>query len=118
MESGGDKKPRIADHSLLRRIGKGAYGEVWLARNIMGAWRAIKIVYRDSFSNPRPFEREFEGIQKFEPISRIDESQVDVLHVGRSSDDSFFFYIMELADDELTGAVINPESYVPRTLRS
>ncbi len=27
--------PHIPDHQLLRCIGKGGYGEVWLARNFM-----------------------------------------------------------------------------------
>jgi hypothetical protein len=31
---------------LIRRIGQGSYGEVWLARNVMGTYRAVKIVYR------------------------------------------------------------------------
>ena len=51
------------------------------------------------FDHDRPFEREFEGIQKFEPISRMHESQVDILHVGRNEKDGYFYYVMELADD-------------------
>jgi serine/threonine protein kinase len=54
--------PPIPNFTLLRRIGRGAYGEVWLARNVTGAFRAVKIVRRASFSHDRPFEREFEGI--------------------------------------------------------
>src|SRR5215472_9179376 len=73
----------IADHELLYRIGEGSYGEVWLARNILGQYRAVKIVYRHRFQEQRPYEREFRGIQRFEPISRAHESQVDILHVGR-----------------------------------
>ncbi len=108
--------PRIPDHELLRRIGRGAYGEVWLARGVTGALRAVKIVRRSSFDHDRPFEREFEGILKFEPISRTHESQVDILHVGRGED--YFYYVMELADDQVTGGQINPENYQPRTLKS
>ena len=33
--------PSIPDHELLRRIGRGSYGEVWLARSITGAYREI-----------------------------------------------------------------------------
>src|SRR2546426_4357628 len=62
--------PAIPEHQLLRCIGRGSYGEVWLARNIMGTYRAVKVVYRKNFENERPYEREFAGIQKFEPISR------------------------------------------------
>src|SRR5215471_5700474 len=89
-------RPTIPDHELLKKIGGGSYGEVWLARNILGAYRAVKIVYRSSFDHDRPFEREFAGIQKFEPISRTHESQVDILHVGRG--EGYFYYVMELAD--------------------
>src|SRR5213082_2572424 len=60
---------QVPDHELLSCIGRGSYGEVWLARNVMGTYRAVKIVYRTTFDHDRPFEREFEGIQKFEPIS-------------------------------------------------
>src|SRR5881397_1413211 len=74
--------PRIPDHELLRRIGGGSYGEVWLARNVLGEVRAVKLVYRRTFDHDRPYEREFEGIKKYEPISRTHDSQVDILHVG------------------------------------
>ncbi len=110
------RPPRVPDHELLRRIGRGAYGEVWLARSATGAFRAVKIVHRRSFDHDRPFEREFEGILKFEPVSRTHGSQVDILHVGRGDD--CFYYMMELADDQATGGQIHPDNYTPRTLKS
>jgi len=108
--------PPVPDHELIKRIGRGAYGEVWLARSVTGAYRAVKIVTRSSFDHERPFEREFEGILKFEPISRQHDSQVDILHVGRG--DGYFYYVMELADDVVTGGQIHPDNYSPRTLKS
>ena len=86
----------IPDHELVRRIGRGSYGEVWLGRNKLGTLRAIKIVHRAAFEDARPFEREFKGIQKFEPISRSHEGLVDILQVGGTED--YFYYVMELAD--------------------
>lgn len=110
--------PSIPDHDVLRKIGGGAYGEVWMARGVTGAMRAVKVVYREDFDDERTFEREFEGILKFEPISRDHPGLVNILHVGRSPDvTSFYYYVMELGDDVRTGQEINPIEYEARTLR-
>src|SRR5215510_13221642 len=89
----------IPDHELLKKIGGGSYGEVWLARSTLGSYRAVKVVHRTTFEHDRPFEREFAGIKKFEPISRSHEGLVDLLQVGRSDHEGYFYYVMELADD-------------------
>ena len=113
----GDVPPiPIPDHTLIRRVGKGSYGEVWLARNVLGVYRAVKIIQRSSFDDDRPFEREFAGMQRFEPVSRSHESQLNILQVGRGPD--CFYYAMELADDMGRGAAIDEASYSPRNLRS
>ena len=108
--------PGIPDHRLVRQIGKGAYGEVWLARNVLGTYRAVKIVRRTTFEDDRPFDREFEGIQRFEPISRLHPGFVSILHVGRNEAARWFYYVMEIADDAAQQQQINPETYVARTL--
>src|ERR1041385_7777960 len=107
---------QVPDHELLSCIGRGSDGEVWLARNVIGTYRAVKIVYRAAFEHARPFEREFNGIQKFEPISRSHDGFVDVLQIGRTTE--YFYYVMELADDVVTGQQIDPGTYEPKTFRS
>jgi len=108
--------PIIPDHELLRVIGRGAYGEIWLARTVTGALRAVKIVYRSTFESERSFLREFEGMSAFEPISRGHDGFIDILHVGRTNE--YLYYSMELADDHLAGREIDVVSYEPRTLKS
>src|SRR5690242_16294024 len=39
----------VPDHELIRVIGSGSGGEVWLARNVLGTHRAVKIVYARAF---------------------------------------------------------------------
>jgi serine/threonine protein kinase len=104
----------VPEHKMIRRIGRGASGEVWLARNALGAYRAVKIV------RPRDEDHlsasEFDGVLKFEPISRLHEGLVDILQAGRNEQDGIFYYVMELGDDIKTGQSVTPETYSVRTL--
>ncbi len=108
--------PAIPDHELIRRIGEGSYGEIWLARTVMGLYRAVKIIYRARFEEDRPYEREFQGIQRFEPISRGHPGLVDILQIGRNDAAGYFYYIMELADDLDASRPFDPASYSAKTL--
>lgn len=115
-ESSPTSAPRIPDHELLKVIGRGSYGEVWLARNILGEFRAVKVICRRAFEHDRPYERELEGIRRFEPVSRAHPSQLNVLHVGQNDVAGHFFYVMELADDaqaERRGGGLRGGSTVP-----
>lgn len=114
--SGQRPLPHVAEHQLIRCIGAGSGGEVWLARNALGSYRAVKIIYRNSFPWPKPYEDEFQGVLRFEPLSRQHDALVDVLQVGGSAEGDCFYYVMELADDAHTGQTINPDFYQPRTL--
>src|SRR6266496_4799851 len=106
------------DYQLVRRIGRGSYGEVWLACDKEGIYRAVKVVFRASFDHDRPYDREYDGIRKFEPVSRSYDNQVQILHVGRQDEMGRFYYIMELADDQNTGQDIDARTYVPKTIKS
>ena len=108
--------PAIPDHQILHRIGQGGYGEVWLARDILGAFHAVKTVRRQSFQSERPLEREFDGLKRFAPISRSHPNLVHILHVGHVP--GGIYYAMEAADDETLGPAIDPQNYSPKTLAS
>ncbi len=108
-------RPAIPDHELLRCIGRGGYGEVWLARDILGTHHAVKLVRLGTFSHAGPVQTEFEGLRRFTPISRSHPGLVHVLHVGRDPAGSCLFYVMELADND-TGQFFDPAAYTPRTL--
>ena len=106
----------IPDHELLRCVGRGAYGEVWLARSIIGNYHIVKIMYQADFSTADSYAREFKGIQKYMPISLKHPGLVHILHIGRNDEGGYYYCIMEAGDDEDAGPGIDPETYSPRTL--
>jgi hypothetical protein len=112
--------PIVSGHTLLRPIGRGSYGEVWLARENGGAWRAVKVVRRDAFEGDRPFERERCGLEISVTATRYHDGLVTIHHVGQldnpTTEDAHFHYTMDLADDCETGRDIDPAKYQPRTL--
>jgi serine/threonine protein kinase/WD40 repeat protein len=121
--------PVIPDHGLIEVIGSGAYGEVWLGRTVLGTARAIKVIRRSSFESDQPFNREFEGVRRYEPISRTCPSLVPILQVGCDAGSGFFYSVMELADpvgsraeggsdDPAQSVAPGGSAYQARTLRT
>lgn len=107
---------RIPEFELIRSIGHGAFGDVWLARNVLGGYRAVKLVFRQK-SGLR-FEREFEGIRLFAEVCLGNPGQLPILHIGKREEDGFFFYVMELADDVVRRPKLDPVLYEPLTLEA
>ncbi|MSU61721.1 MAG: hypothetical protein EXS31_04870 [Pedosphaera sp.] len=82
----------VPDRELIERIGRGGCGEVWLARNrTTGTLRAVKIVFRQEFEDERPYQCEFEGLLKFEPIFHSNPSPPASLHIGRDDAAGCFY---------------------------
>ena len=99
-------------------FGEGAYGRVWVVKSATGQWRALKAVYLSKFeNNTDPFDREFNGITRFKPISNQYPGLLRVDMVSRKRPD-YFYYVMELGDALKPGWEGDPSSYRPRDLMS
>lgn len=105
-------KPTIPDFDLIRPIGQGAFGVVWLAKNqTTERERAVKVVPRKKSGASDPAGREIVSITRLEEnVKRRHEHLIEIQHVGQTDD--HLFYVMELADNAATG----DGSYKPETL--
>jgi len=112
-----DPLPDTPGYELLHPpFGEGAYGKVWLARNKSGQWRALKVVYLAKFQgDPDPYEREFKGVKKYQPISDRHPGLLRVEFVSEKLV-GYFYYVMELADSLEAGWESHPSAYKPHDL--
>ena len=115
-----DRLPETPDYELLSPpFGEGAYGKVWLARNAIGQWQALKVVYLTNFGDDSaPYEREFNGIRRYKPISDKHPGLLRVDFVSQKKSAGYFFYVMELGDPLEKGWEEKPSTYKPRDLIS
>ena len=115
----GEPVPETPGYELFHPpFAGGAYGNVWLARNAAGQWRALKVIYLAKFEgDPEPYEREFAGVQKYQPISDRHPGLLRVEFVSEKKADSFY-YVMELGDSVAPGWEKQPALYQPCDLVS
>ncbi len=107
--------PGVPDLELLRRIGQGSFGEVWLAVNrATGRLRAVKLIpLRGHRADPAG--REIVSLAHLESqLGTRHENLLDIHHVGKTAD--HLFYIMDPADDISGGAATAEPDYRPATL--
>src|SRR5262245_9689588 len=106
---------RSRHHRLLRIINHDS--RAWLAQSATGAYRVIQVVERWDFVRRSRYDREYNEVQDFAPISRAHENLLHILGLARNDEPEYFYYVLELADDQTTGQQIDPGSYQPQTLR-
>lgn len=109
--------PRIRGYRIFAPpLGEGAYGRVWLAQTRRGEWCALKVVYREKFGdNADPYEREFNGIARYQRVSGRHPGLMRVDFVSEKKND-FFYYTMELGDSLATEWERHPARYKVRDL--
>jgi CHASE2 domain-containing sensor protein len=112
--------PDTPDYELVvPHFAQGAYGKVWLARNAVGQWQALKAIYLAKFKqSAEPYEREMKGVERYKPFSDKHPGLVRVDFVSRKKPQGYFYYVMELGDAQAPGWEKNPASYKPRDLAS
>lgn len=104
----------IPAHTVHRFLAKGGCGEVWLATNdLLSKVRAVKVIRRERL---KLYEKELEAVRTYEDISRKHEGLLQILQVGKDDARGYFYYVMELADDEVRRDTISLKEYYPRTL--
>ncbi len=109
------------NYRLIRRIGAGGFGEVWLCRSeVLGDRHALKFV---AGARPEILQKEFAALMHYRRVAAQLRSPylMPVEHVGRN--DGGLFYVMPLADgiagdSENDSEEILPENdaWAPRTL--
>jgi CHASE2 domain-containing sensor protein len=97
-------------------LGEGAYGRVWLARDTLSWWHALKEIERTRFSDDGPYDREFEGIKNYKPISTQHPGLLPVEFVYRDDRRGYFFYSMQLGDARNPAWDGDPSQYQPLDL--
>ena len=117
-EAEASRCPRLPGLRLLRRIGQGAYGEVWIAENrITHGMVAAKIIPLTGSHRGESVARELASLVRYEAGVRGEHPNlVTIHHVGRT--DEFLYYTMDVAD-HLDGSRGSADAdFRPATLRA
>lgn len=126
MDEEADNQPppeirdRIADYAMLRRIGAGAYGDVWLARDAVGKHVAVKTIDRGRLALISRTNREERAVGILRTNLPEHPNVIRIHHVGNSG--PHLYYVMDLADDLNASADATPHvrhdpgGYCPHTL--
>lgn len=115
---GAQPPPEVPDFDLIRPVGRGGFGEVWLATNrTTGQLRAIKIIPLRQPGQSDPAAREIASLTRLvASLGRQHPNLLTIHHVGRT--DNHLFYVMDPADDLQGEPASNKPDYQPATLQS
>jgi len=113
----GSKVPEIPDFEMVRPIGHGAFGQVWLATNrTTGHLRAVKVIPLRRESTMDPAGREISSLTRLEANVRLRHPHLmNIHHVAKT--DEYLYYAMDPADDISGEPASLDAAYEPATLR-
>ena len=100
------REKRLGDWRLAGSIGKGNFGEVFLAEDTSGNRKALK-VFTPEAADRRAFDLEYDGMEAARMMAKH-PNIVPIESVGRT--EYCIYYTMPLAD------ALREEPYVPHTL--
>ena len=108
--------PQVPDFELIRPIGEGGFGRVWLGRNrTTGLLRAVKLISLHRQDRTDPAGREIVSLTHLETrIGSQHPNLMSIHHVGKTEE--HLFYVMDLADDASGGTVSCDSDYRSATL--
>ncbi len=95
----GTDVPCMHGYDLVREIGGGASGQVWICRNkLTKSWAALKIIKRKTADEKRWANRELKGLRAYERIDPKPDSLIGIMNAQETADGLCICYIMPLAD--------------------
>ncbi len=114
----GRTPPEVPGFDLIRPIGKGGFGEVWLAVNQMTRQlRAVKVISTARSGTIDPAGREITSIICLEAnLRRQHTNLVSIHHIGQCA--GHIFFVMDLADNVTGEPGSTDPNYQPATLQS
>jgi serine/threonine protein kinase len=109
--------PQVPDYNLIRPIGEGGFGRVWLAANqTTGHLRAVKLIPLRKSGNTDAAGREIMSLTRLEAnLGHRHPNLLGIHHVGKTAE--YLFYVMDLADDISGRPASDDENYQPATLQ-
>jgi hypothetical protein len=67
---------------------------LWLARNAIGQWQALKAVYQSTFGKDRgPYEAGFKGLQRSKPVLEKHLGLLRIDIVSKMKDAGYLHYV-------------------------
>ena len=120
LELPAEEVPDAPEYEIITpAVGKGGFGKVWIARNAIGQWQALKAVYQSNFGENRaPYEAEFKGLQRYKPVSEKHPGLLRIDLVSKMKQEGYFYYVMELGDAQAPGWEQQPTLYKPKDLEN